>query len=107
MEFHDRFNKKRRKQFIVRLSSDACHGAKLGQAFQPGAPKVRLESLTYARFFALTCVHPWRVLELRAPRDLWPLAAETAKEPTSRSLALVPEPPAARHNLNKRAAAAE
>jgi hypothetical protein len=41
---------------------------------------------------------------------LWPLAAETAKEPTSRSLVLVSDPPQSHvrpHNLEKQAADAQ
>ena len=47
----------------------------------------------FAKQPELACAGERDRVEFRRTRDLWPLAAETAKEPTSRSLVLVSDPP--------------
>src|SRR3954465_11904675 len=86
----------RRAHFILRPSMGGVRGDGPGPKSPGKGPFLWLS-------LCLAAAHT----RIESTWDLWPLAAETAKEPTSRSLALVSDSPQSHvrpHNLDRQAA---
>src|SRR5437868_3556856 len=73
---------------------DAVHGTRFDRSWPQACPPAIWREFRPV-FGSALCPAAGHI-RIESTRDLWPLAAETAKEPSSRSEALFPEQPFAR-----------